>query len=84
MSSLAACDALKEAGAKVIGVLALFTYGMEKSKAAFKEHNIPLETLTNYRVLLEEAAKSKHITAEEKALLEDWNKDPVAWSEKAQ
>ena len=84
MSSLAACDALKEAGAKVIGVLALFTYGMEKSKAAFKEHNIPLETLTNYRILLEEAAKSKHITAEEKALLEDWNKDPVAWSEKAQ
>ena len=84
MSSLAACTALEEAGAKVIGVLALFTYGMEKSKKAFKEQNIPLETLTNYYDLLEEAEKSNHITSDEKSLLEDWNKDPVAWSEKAQ
>jgi orotate phosphoribosyltransferase len=84
MSSIAACAALRDAGAEVIGVLALFTYGLDKSKQVFNNNKIPLETLTNYRVLLDEAELSNYITAEEKSLLEDWNKDPEAWSKKAQ
>jgi len=81
MSSIAACKALEEAGAKVIGALAIFTYGFNKSKVAFDEAKIPLDTLTNYRSLLHEALETNYITASEKELLEAWNQDPKAWSD---
>jgi len=83
-SSIAACKALEEAGASVIGVLAIFTYGLDKANRAFDEAKIPLETLTNYRNLLIAAKESNYITEKEGTLLEDWNKDPVAWSERVQ
>jgi orotate phosphoribosyltransferase len=80
MSSMAACDALIDNGANVIGVLAIFTYGFEVSKKLFTERKIPLETLTNYRVLLQEALESNYINKEEMATLETWNKDPKGWN----
>ncbi len=79
MSSMAACDALIDNGAKVIGVLAIFTYGFDVSKTLFSDRKIPLETLTNYRVLLEEALNSNYISEDEKTTLETWNKDPKGW-----
>jgi orotate phosphoribosyltransferase len=79
MSSMAAVDALIDRGANVIGVLAIFTYGFEEGKALFTSKKIPLETLSNYRVLLQEAVESNYINQEEKVVLESWNKDPKAW-----
>ncbi len=81
MSSVAACDALIEAGAKVSGVLAIFTYGFEASNKVFDDRKIPVETLTNYRNILGEAVDSNYISQNEKDLLESWNKDPKSWSE---
>jgi len=80
MSSMAACDALIEAGGKVIGVMAIFSYGFEKAKTLFDANKIPLDTLTNYRSLLTEALETKYISESEKEVLEGWNKDPQAWS----
>ena len=79
-SSLAACDALIENGAEVIGVLAIFTYGFSSSKSIFSERGIPLETLTNYSAMIEEAVVSNYITPDDKKSLEAWNQDPVMWS----
>ena len=76
-----ACDALIEAGAKVSGVLAIFTYGFEASNKVFDDRKIPVETLTNYRNILGEAVDSNYISQNEKDLLESWNKDPKSWSE---
>jgi len=81
MSSIAACDTLAEAGAKVIGVMAIFTYGFSQSKNIFDEKKIPLDTLTNYNSLLSEAVETNYISNSEKELLEGWNKNPKAWSE---
>ncbi|MED4987540.1 orotate phosphoribosyltransferase, partial [Geobacillus stearothermophilus] len=52
-SSLAAVRALKEAGCEVLGVAAIFTYGLEKAKQAFAEENLPAYTLTDYNTLIE-------------------------------
>lgn len=82
MSSVAACDTLIEAGAKVIGVLAIFTYGFAQSAKVFDDRKIPTETLTNYRSLLNEALQTNYITESEKQLLESWNQDPKAWSDR--
>ncbi|WP_299682954.1 orotate phosphoribosyltransferase [uncultured Dokdonia sp.] len=79
MSSLKAVDALKEAGANVKGMLAIFTYGFEKSVIAFKEANVDLHTLSDYSHLLEQAADTKYITEKEQTTLENWRKDPANW-----
>ncbi|MFC4632959.1 orotate phosphoribosyltransferase [Dokdonia ponticola] len=79
MSSLKAVDALKEAGANVKGMLAIFTYGFEKSVTAFTDANVTLHTLSDYSHLLEQAADTKYITEQEQATLENWRKDPANW-----
>ncbi len=80
-SSIAACDALIEAGGNVIGVMAIFTYGFQKAYDIFTDRSIPMDTLTNYESLLSEALSSGYINEEEKQILDSWNNDPVQWSE---
>ncbi|MBK7870251.1 MAG: orotate phosphoribosyltransferase [Saprospiraceae bacterium] len=81
-SSLAAVEAIRAEGGQVIGVLAVFTYGFEQANKAFQAAGCPLDTLTNYPVLLEEALKTNYIQANELATLQEWRQDPKAWSEK--
>ena len=54
-SSLNAVAALKEAGAVVKGMVAIFTYGFDLATENFKDKNIDLVTLSNYDNLLEQA-----------------------------
>ncbi len=79
-SSIAACDALTSAGAAVIGVMAIFTYGFPQAAQIFTEKKIPLDTLTNYRNLLVQALETNYITEAEKVVLQSWNTDPQLWS----
>lgn len=81
-SSLAACDALIEAGAEIKGVLAIFSYGFHISKKIFTERAIPMDTLSNYRNLLDAAYAIDYITEDEKNMLDAWNKDPEQWAAK--
>lgn len=79
-SSLKAVEALREAGATVVGVLAIFSYGFDEAQRAFETANCPLRTLSNYDVLLEEAVKQDYIKKEELAQLQSWRKDPKTWN----
>ncbi len=79
MSSLKAVAALKEVGANVKGMLAIFTYGFEKSVTAFAKAETQLNTLSDYSNLLEQAADTKYITQEEIKTLENWRQDPANW-----
>ena len=47
-SSVTAVEALRDAGADVLGVVAIFTYGLKKADDVFKEAGIPFYTLSNY------------------------------------
>ena len=80
-SSLAAVEALRNAGHQVIGVLAIFSYGLPVAKSAFDEANCPLHTITNYEVLLNTALSSDYITENQLASLKAWKEDPQRWSE---
>ena len=40
-----AVEALREAGAEVVGVVAIFTYGLAKADDMFKQANLPFYTL---------------------------------------
>ena len=54
-SSLAAVEALREAGADVLGLYAIFTYGFKRAFDAFAAAKCNLDTLSNYDALLEHA-----------------------------
>ncbi|WP_333693687.1 orotate phosphoribosyltransferase [Flavobacterium sp.] len=78
-SSLMAVEALKEAGANVKGMVAIFTYGFDVSTENFKKANVTLHTLSNYDNLLELAVAKKYITEEEQHTLQEWRVSPSTW-----
>ncbi len=79
-SSLEAATALVDHGADLLGVVAIFTYGLEKARTRFEEARIPLATLTNFDVLLEQGLEMGILTPASKAIISEWKKDPGAWS----
>ncbi|KXG10488.1 orotate phosphoribosyltransferase [Anoxybacillus rupiensis] len=78
-SSLTAVGALKEAGCDVLGVIAIFTYGLEKGKQAFAESDVQVHTLTDYDSLIETAVELGVVGEQDLATLRDWRKQPEAW-----
>lgn len=58
-SSMQAVKALEDAGCQVLGVVSIFTYGMEKAKTAMKE--VKMVALTNYQELLPCAVEENYI-----------------------
>ncbi len=80
-SSLEAVAALREAGAEVLAVLGIFTYGFPAAAAAFEAAGVPLYTLTSYPTLVEVAAEAGTFDAAALAALRSWQQDPVGWSE---
>ena len=64
-SSLLAVDALREAGAVVKGMLAIFTYQLPAAAESFKAKDCQLHTLTNYETLIHKAIEEKYISEED-------------------
>jgi orotate phosphoribosyltransferase len=79
-SSLNAVDALKDSGAEIKGMLALFSYGFDFAVENFNNQQLELTTLSDYGHLLEQAKQSGHFKEEEIELLKSWRKDPSTWT----
>ena len=71
-SSVTAVEALKEAGADVLGVVAIFTYGLKKADDTFQKAGIPFYTLSNYNELIEVAREEGKISEDDIQTLVDW------------
>ena len=80
-SSLNAVEALREKGAVIKGMLAIFTYGMDVDAENFKNNKCELFTLTNYNALVQKAAEENYIREEDLASLLEWKSNPQAWSD---
>lgn len=78
-SSLKASDDLIEAGFKVLGMAAIFTYGFDLAKQNFESKNVKLVCLSNYSAMLEKALETGYIKQEQVDTLQDWRKDPANW-----
>ena len=72
LSSLKVAKALEEAGAVVLGVVAIFSYELKKAQDAFAEDKVEYYTLTNYNFLIEEAVASNYIKQEDVEKLLEW------------
>lgn len=79
-SSLLAVEALRNEGANIKGMAAIFTYGFDVAEDNFKEANVDLFTLSNYENLLDLAVAKEYITENEQDLLKEWRKNPAEWS----
>ena len=78
-SSLNAVKALRDSGAHVKGMVAIFSYGFELADNNFEEAALPLITLSDYEYLLEQSLDSGYITENELKTLQEWRKAPAKW-----
>ena len=79
MSSLAAVKALRDAGAQVLGMVAIFTYGFDLAAQRFEEDKVRLDTLSNYSALVDVASETGYISSAAKSLLHEWRENPSEW-----
>lgn len=79
MSSLAAVKALRDAGAQVLGMVAIFTYGFDLAAQRFEEDKVRLGTLSNYSALVDVASETGYISSAAKTLLHEWRENPSEW-----
>jgi len=69
-------DALREAGAEVLGIVSIFTYGMQKGLDRLAEANVENTSLTDFNALVEVAAETGYIEAKAIAALKAFRDDP--------
>lgn len=80
-SSLLAVEALRNEGANIKGMAAIFTYGFNVAEENFKNANIELFTLSNYENLLDLAVQKQYITEDQQSTLLEWNESPSTWGQ---
>lgn len=81
-SSLAACEALDQAGALVLGLVAIFDYGFEQARISFEAAGITYYSLSGYQTLIRTAAGQGLIRNLELETLGQWRLDPQRWGRK--
>ncbi len=79
-SSLQAIQALRDVGCNVVGLVSIFSYGLEEAEENFKEAKCRFISLSNFEALLNFAVSDNYITDAEKRVLEDWRRNPNNWS----
>ena len=75
-SCIEVVDALREAGADVLGIVSIFTYGMEKGKQRLKEADVVNYSLTNFDTLCKVAVEEGYITDNEELKLKTFMSNP--------
>lgn len=65
-SCIEVVQALREAGAEVLGVVSIFTYGMQKGLLRLKEAGVTNHSLTDISTLLDVAVEEHYITPAQK------------------
>ena len=78
-SVIEAVEALREAGCEVLGVVSIFTYGLEKGIQQLKTANVNSYSLTDFTTLATIAEEKGLITSENQKSLVKWQKNPAEW-----
>ena len=78
-SSLQAVDAVREAGAEVTGLLALFTYGFDHAAERFRDAGVEFHTISSFPVLCETAVTAGFLAPEKLQPVLEFAKNPEGW-----
>ncbi len=79
-SSMAAIEALKEAGLNVLGMVSIFSYNLDVAVEKFRDGNCRFDSLSDYETLISMALDQGLISLEQLKELQTWRDDPAAWS----
>ncbi len=74
-SSLGVVQALRDAGCRILGMVAIFTYDLPKALKAFEEANCRLITLTDYDTLIRQAVETGYIKESDLKVLQDFKQN---------
>ena len=80
-SSLKSVEALREADAQILGMLATFTYDFPLAQENFKSANCPLIVLSDYHALLDYAKAVNYVADEYLETLKEWRENPSQWQQ---
>ena len=75
-SCIETCEALREEGAEVLGVVSIFTYGMKKGLERLAEAELVNHSLTNFDIVARVAAEEGYIAEADVARLLAFRDDP--------
>ncbi len=78
-SSLNAVDAIRASDCKVKGMVAIFSYNLDKAIDNFKKANCRLYTLSDYNELVKQAIEKNYISEKDLKSLQKWRENPEGW-----
>ncbi|MET2870552.1 MULTISPECIES: orotate phosphoribosyltransferase [Exiguobacterium] len=81
MSSIDAAKAIRQAGGDVIGIQAIFSYGLPVLQKNLADADLTATSLTTFSELIEVAESTGVLNRSELDSLRDWQEDPRAWSD---
>lgn len=79
-SSLKAVDAVRMAGGKVLGMVALFSYGFPVAEENMRKAKVKLISLSNYNAMIDAALATNYIQEADVEKLREWRNDPANWN----
>ncbi|WP_138990324.1 orotate phosphoribosyltransferase [Larkinella sp. C7] len=79
-SSLKVVDVLRQSGAGVLGMAAIFTYGFPVASQNFADKDVKLVCLSDYETLVGEARNLNYISADAMDSLAAWRQNPAEWN----
>ena len=78
-SSLNAVEALRTGGCEVKGMLAIFSYNLDKATDNFKKAKCKLHTLADYNELITQGVEKNYISDNDLKSLQKWRENPENW-----
>ena len=75
-SSIEVVEVWRQAGANVLGIASIFTYGLQKGLDRLKESNVINHSLSNFETLVKVAAEENYISKEDIDKVLKFQKNP--------
>lgn len=72
-------EALREAGAEVLGIVSIFTYGLQKGIDRLEAAGVRNVSLSDFDTLIEVAAEENYVRAEQLPMLRRFIANPQSW-----
>jgi orotate phosphoribosyltransferase len=77
-SSISTVRAIRDAGGQAERCVAIFTYGLPRSAAAYRDAGVELATLSSIDVLLDVAIADGYLEPKDRRAVEDWLQEQAA------
>ena len=78
-SVLDTVEALRQAGAEILGIVSIFTYQFEEAERRMSETGVKNISLCDLDALIQAAELKGYITAEQRKMVEAFRADPKDW-----